>query len=499
MGQNILGRTIENLSLQDIRRASFRVFVLLYCLLCPLILFYAFGYIIHPQQQKIVQTGLVSVASFPSGASIYLGPSRYAQRTPAVISELLPGRYNLRVSLISYRPWEKTFTITAGKAVLFDSILLLPKILTPGNVITQPFRDIIPLETTPPSCILVRGRTLKEHLLFNARKNDIELLSGVSPAMLEAKVLDMAVATDDPRIILTLSGRKGKQYVLVDTGEQTVTDISPVIIRPPDEFFMDTEDTSRIYFLSQDNISMVKPQTGALYPGYIPHTRGFGVKNRKLYILSEDGVLLRMDQDKTNPVLFFSGRSSHASIFDPRGFYRIYPLTPEIFAFLGPSGQLAINRLPYRICDRGCRGISFNDTQDQLLFWTKTEIAAVDFLSEDRQSHLFPDSPVIRYATKTGRDIRQCFWAYEGSHVLFRDSDNIFLAELLPQGKPQIEFLARARAGTNIYYTEETGTVYYLDPKKEGLQALKIWTGDSSTSSAPKEESPAAEKQDQKR
>ncbi|MDD5538585.1 MAG: hypothetical protein PHF12_06445, partial [Candidatus Omnitrophica bacterium] len=72
------------------------------------------------------------------------------------------------------------------------------------------------------------------------------------------------------------------------------------------------------------------------------------------------------------------------------------------------------------------------------------------------------------------RNIQQCLWIYEGSHILFRDANKVFLAELMPQGPPHIEFLVQVKNNTDIFYSEDTGTIYYLDAKIEGLQALNI-------------------------
>jgi len=478
MQKSLLEKIAGKLTLPGIRRAFFYFFLILYLILCPLVLFYAFGFIIRPHEQKLVQTGLVSISTYPSGASIYLGPSRYIQRSPAILSELLPGRYNLRVFLNQYRPWSQSFYVSAGKAVLFDKVLLLPKVLTPRTASTQVFVNIIPLEGTP-SCILVKGHTFKDDYLFDGSEINTEPLASKIFLYADARIQDLATIQNNPLAVLTLILQKEIKYLLLLPDKDSLVDISAIVIRPPERFFLDPNDTSTIYSLYKGQIDMIKPQTGALYPEYVENIRGFGVKDRKLYILSQEGVLLRMNQDKTATEILLSDAPLSASIFDPKGVYEIRPLMPGTFVFLGNEGQLMTNHLPHEICDRGCRGISFDDRRDRLLFWTKNKIGTVEFLNDNPDNDPFSNGSVVQYISETGRDIKQCLWIYGGSHILFRDADRIFLAELMPQGPPRIEFLVQIKNNTNIFYSEETGTLYYLDVKKEGLQALDIVSGNA--------------------
>ncbi len=473
MQNNMLEKIADRLTLAGVRRAFFYFFILLYLAICPVVLFYAFGFIIKPKEQKLVQTGLVSINTYPSGASIYLGPSRYVQRSPAILSELLPGRYNVRISLNQYRPWSQSFYVSAGKAVLFDKILLLPNVLSPRTINRESFLNIVPLEGSP-HCILVKGRTFKDNYIFDGSEIRPEPLASRIFLYAGARLQDIATIQDNPLAVLTLILQKESKYLLLQADKDSLTDISTIIVRPPERFFLDPGDTSTLYSLYKDQIDMIKPQAGAVYPEYLERARGFGARDKKLYVLSHEGILLRMNQDRSNPEILLSDASVSASIFAPKGFYEIRPLPAGTFVFLGEDGQLATNHLPHRICDSGCRGISFDDQHDRILFWTKNDIGAVEFLHDNPEGDPVSNGSIVQYVSRTGGDIKQCFWVYDGSHILFRDANKVFLAELMPQGLPHIEFLIQVKNNTDIFYSEETGTLYYLDAKIEGLQALNI-------------------------
>jgi hypothetical protein len=201
-----------------------------------------------------------------------------------------------------------------------------------------------------------------------------------------------------------------------------------------------------------------------------------------------------MNQDRTGPEILLSDASISASIFDTKGIYEIYPLLAGTFVFLGDEGQLAMNHLPHKIRDRGCRGIAFDGRQNRLLFWTKNEIDTIEFLRNAPDNDPFSNGSVIQRIFEGGRNIQQCLWIYEGSHILFRDANKVFLAELMPQGPPHIEFLVQVKNNTDIFFSKETGAIYYLDAKMEGLQALDILSGKTPAALPPAENREPEEK-----
>ena len=67
---------------------------------------YALGYILKPgMEQGLVKTGLIYISTVPSGASVYISNKRYTRRTPAILRDLTPGNYPIRISLKNHRSW----------------------------------------------------------------------------------------------------------------------------------------------------------------------------------------------------------------------------------------------------------------------------------------------------------------------------------------------------------------------------------------------------------
>src|SRR5437899_1057411 len=71
------------------------------------------GYTFSPQQGKLLTTGIISIASQPSGASVYID-GHLATATDTTISSLSPKTYEMKVTKEGFIPWEKKVEVKAG-------------------------------------------------------------------------------------------------------------------------------------------------------------------------------------------------------------------------------------------------------------------------------------------------------------------------------------------------------------------------------------------------
>ncbi|MFA5038675.1 MAG: PEGA domain-containing protein [Candidatus Omnitrophota bacterium] len=487
--KRLLANLFEKLTFQNFRRACFIFFILLYLVLCPLILLYSFGYIFHPEKQELVRTGLVSVETFPSGADLYLGSSRFTKKTPAVIPELLPGRYTLKVFLKNYRPWMRAFQIKPGLATAFEDILLIPKTLPLQTISRQLFKEIIPLEDQD-SFILNKGQTLGDLFVFDTDQLDTRPLVDAS-AYPQARLLDIFSLQEAPAIIARVSFQGKNKYLLLDLEQKTVTDISPVVIGSPQDFFSVPDDPRTLFALIHDRISMINPQEGSLRPDLAGPVKGFGVSSKRLYLLKQDNTLISNSLDLKNPQPLLDDPVLADAIFSQKDFYEIHNPSPDLLVFLGKKGELIVNSRPYRACDKGCLGFSFDPRRRRLLFWTRRTITILNLVDSSREETDFSGTFFLSEDIfREGRDIQQCFWAYDGSHVLFKDAGTIYLLELDPEGAHQLELLTEAKRDARIFYSETTGTIVFLEEQDHSLKSLQLWPGAGFIPPLPSETAP---------
>jgi hypothetical protein len=111
---------------QKIRAVLFYLALLIFLIGLPFILSFALGYKFNPRAFKFSRTGLIDIKTQPPGARIYLDAKLLNEKTPASISELLPAKYNLRLELEKFYPWESEVEVEEGKASRLDQVILFP-------------------------------------------------------------------------------------------------------------------------------------------------------------------------------------------------------------------------------------------------------------------------------------------------------------------------------------------------------------------------------------
>ena len=110
------------------RAIAFYTAVIIFCILLPMMLSYALGYKIDFRNfnLKIYKTGIMYLASSPTGATIYINGRKHTDSTPARIEELKPGVYKIEVKLENFYPWEKDLVVRPNMVTRADHIILFP-------------------------------------------------------------------------------------------------------------------------------------------------------------------------------------------------------------------------------------------------------------------------------------------------------------------------------------------------------------------------------------
>ncbi len=89
-------------------------------------IFLAKGYSFSPKEKRIVGTGIITVASVPDSASVYID-GHLTTATNATISSLSPKNYSVKIIKEGFIPWEKQINVkeelvTEVKVTLFPAI-----------------------------------------------------------------------------------------------------------------------------------------------------------------------------------------------------------------------------------------------------------------------------------------------------------------------------------------------------------------------------------------
>lgn len=90
------------------------------------VIFFAKGYTISPEEKRIVGTGILNVTSEPDAASVFVD-GHLTTATNATVSSLSPKTYSIKVVKEGFIPWEKKVLVSEGlvtelKITLFPAI-----------------------------------------------------------------------------------------------------------------------------------------------------------------------------------------------------------------------------------------------------------------------------------------------------------------------------------------------------------------------------------------
>ena len=124
-----------------IRHVAFFFSLALYLTLLPIILSYSLGYHIDFHKLVIYKTGILSLKSTPSGASIYINGKLCPDITPARIEELRPGTYSVEVRREGLFPWQKDLAVRPNMVTRAENILLFPTLQVTEKVSERETED----------------------------------------------------------------------------------------------------------------------------------------------------------------------------------------------------------------------------------------------------------------------------------------------------------------------------------------------------------------------
>ncbi len=459
-----------------LRKIFFYIFLAIYLVLCPIVILYAFGFILKPDTSNpIKKTGLIHLSTVPSGASIYVNEEPRREKTPASLQELNPGNYIIKLSMDNYKNWSHDIKVSANKASVFDNILLIPSQLKSQKVINGPFDDIVPLIDTD-YFILSRGRTLKDCSVYAVEADEQFPLVNEGSLYADAVVLNIYRVHSCESILLALKfkGRKRYLYIEPDRDKPVAKDVTELFTDEPDRVTWDPKNPKQIFTFQDNYINMLDITDEAVYPKYITDVAGFGLFDKKIYVLKNNYTLTCSNPDKGSPEVLLEDTRIGESLFSGKGFFRIKPVADDIILFISDKGELITNHLPYKAADSGVTGTSFYKKNRRLLVWQKSRVGILDFLTEVVEGITFEKGPELLWVDVKADNIKQAFWVLEDSHILFSDKDMASLVELEESGKPHLDDLVKIKPGTSMFYSENSGTLYYIGSSRSELLGLEL-------------------------
>ncbi len=469
-------------SMVRFRKILFYFFAALYLVLCPLIIFYALGYIYAPRiDEGIVKTGLIHLESLPAGASIEIKGRPHAEKTPATVRDLWAGTYEVTLSKPGYRSWTRRVDVAAGRAAAFNKVLLLPQELTVETLIPRAFEDLLPVPST------------SYLLLFQTKKTgDISVFDWKERS--ERPLLPRGSPYEETRVVRTYAMRKSQQVLLrVNEGDRTrylwcsldgkeprVRDLSTFFAQgEPSDVRWEGHDPEYLFVLQGGGLTRLDLRKKKVRKNFMEGVRGFDLFRGKVFAL-RGCTLARMDAEGEAGIVSLVEKGDFMEdLFRGTGAFRIDFISGRTLCFWGPQGEFITNDLPYQFVAGGLQGYEPDENGRKIVLWQHARLGVLDFTKATRRKELFERGPEIDWVYEGAKDIGRAYFVYDTSHVLFCHRDGVSLVPVGQEGATP-NFLVKVLEKSGIFYSERTGRLYYLEPERGYLTAAEVlpeWPG----------------------
>lgn len=459
-----------------LRKVLFYIFFVLYLVLCPLIIFYALGYIFTPKaEEAFVKTGLIHIETLPANASLSIAARRYGEKTPATIRNLLAGVYDVRVTLSGYRPWTRKAKVKPGKAVTFENVLLVPQKLKVRTLGPAAFEDLWPVPGT--RYLLLKGSDRAGGLkVFDWKDEAVRTVLPEGDAFANAKLERVFMAKESTWVLLQVKASEGVKFLAcpLDKDKPEVGDLSSLFSgREPREVLWEGNRPDYLFALYDQDLARLDLEKMTALPGFLEKVRGFGLFKGKVYALRGTSLARLNFNARPGEEAVVEKGVFLENLFQGNGIFTIDFLSNKAICFRGERGELFSNALPYRFVDEGVRGYQPDAEGRKIVLWQEGRLGVLDFEKPERKKEFFERGPEIEWVLEKGENLRQAYFVYGAAYALYCDEDQVFLTRL-GEREGLSERLLAVRENSTVFYAEKTGKLYYLEPSRGELAVAEI-------------------------
>lgn len=411
--------------------------VLLFILVAPLVLLYSQGYVVNFKQPGLSETGGVFVKTVQPGAKVFVDSDFYRETSfishGALITELAPKRYTVRVEKEGFQPWQKVVRVANAEVLEFRDIFLPPATITPRAVFRV--RKDLPVRVTQlegrAELALAVGNNTKPFTVFvvntetHLARNQ---LIGVSRWVWDARSQTFFFSrSSDGRVLwyrlpFTTDG-SGREERLTFRGLPAGFSAELVTPHPanPGEF----------YFFAGGSLFL---QGRASVPIPIAEQiHSYAVTSDRLYFVSKSGFFVASDLDGGNAVMLgrkglFLKEDEPARIFtSPAGDAVVLDSAGGLFVYQ-PGRDQELTLIAGNVL-----GVDFDGRGERMLFWDEHRLW-VYWLQDNRYQPFDLARTKKQIFYSYDEPIQQAFLDAGGTHAFFSTPSGIKMTDVDDRG-----------------------------------------------------------------
>lgn len=384
-----------------VRRILYISLIVAFFILAPVIILYTAGYRYNFKKMALEKTGIIFVSTVPAKTNIYVGNELVAKTTPAIIKNLLPDSYDLRISAPGYLNWGKKLevrsqltTFVSKQALLKDQ---LPILLSGGKISA--------LNVSPDfSALAFMAEDKKQSLkIINLADNKIDTLIEIKPGKNNtdwSPDSNWVLIYNDTRVLGIFD--KSNSWIPAETANL-----------PAGKHFWSAKNKNSIYIISGVTLFSFNLKTSELKKiTTLPRAAGYLVLNDRLWFLA-GGNLRFWDFERAGSFETIAKVDfTNAKFISPGS--RFFGVTNSFKGLILDSAQKKVLSDMTQIS----KIADFPDG-NSLIASNEFEIWLVDKTSGNRE-----------LVTRQAAPILNALWHQSGQYIIFASQNNIEAIEL---------------------------------------------------------------------
>lgn len=440
-----------------LRRIIYLIFILLFLIAAPILIFYTAGYRYNWQKSKVEQTGVLMMDVKPAEANITLNGALQSADRPLRLPSLPPNYYLLRAEKEGYFPWRKTLEVKAKASILLYDIALFkqntPFLLESGQIQT--------LSLSP-----------REDKIAYLDNNEVKIFS------LNDEKTATLFQSSRSRQKANLRWSENGNFILLKESQTDENYYTILDINNPKEFLPLEQITS----LNFDDLLWYPRENYLLY----------GLSNGDLYkinlnlqktekIISQinsfnwDGSDLYFIQTKDGAAIVFLYKA--LGILNPReeiarlpaGKYQLIPNLNNYLTAVEPQQKhiylvnLKNKKQPTLKLDGGKAIWGQGEKNNFLVFYDDSELWVFD-----------PKTKKSGLISRFSANLRAAFPLPQIPYYLMQIGNSLYLTELDDRDERNTETIFTGKGITDIFIDKKAKNIYFLDQIKDRVGMFRL-------------------------
>ncbi len=464
-----------------VRKTLFWIFTTIYLVAAPFIIIMAFGYRLEYKEATFVETGIISIKSYPDKAEISLNNKLYGSKTPLWISGLIPGKYKINLSKEGYYSWTKTLDVNPRMVTKAEEILLLPTHVTSESIFrnrevldfitSKNFKGVIALTRTPDNIMefyLVLSNEPEPRVIFVKDSNffDHEFTKNLK---LES------ISKGNTYLLVSIPKGSLIDYYAIKIEDGQVIHINKnFFIKPSDVKWSESED-SVLYFIQDRYIGRIVLNEEK---GFLSAFKcdSFGLVEDRIYLFDraersvsftdkdlKDINVINKDDYLTN-LLFTKSKSDSYKILMNSNFLNIF--RDSVAVLLSSSGEMYLMR-PFYYLDNSVKYAIFSGDGTRIVYYNGKKIIYYNLtIPEESKDMYFTPVPSKEDIYTPNRTVSDLFFFVDDNHILFNEGKNFIVTELDGREKRNYYTIYSRNIEDKFYFSDSDERMYFIDTEK---------------------------------